>query len=1503
MSPDSDRLPPVWPPEPPAPVSDLPDDAFAQLRADLPIMLLPIRLETRLSLKLDAHGNPTVPILKLRMYPDQIHVDSHEAALSNDERDAGQRYWTTVSEHRGDDDLLRAAWLQLTGRWGERRAAWIARVMESHNGTSPTPVLATATGPPVARALPTTWYVSGHMSPVIGKGHEIVIGEVINTGHAPRPLPFGVDPSADPPVPGEDSPTPPSLRWTVDFEEAVQCRMAADIELPLPSDVPFTDADVGLPWRLDRLVVFGLDLESDPTQCAETVADLLESHYATDGLAFVAPGTPTNNTETARAGLAPATRMERADQVIVTPDDIVPAHANACRLDSNAVRLSRALGLRLDSSPLLAATRGDEPPPRPAALARAPGGMDGEEATARAMNTALWPVSWGAYLFSLLRPRMDEGLADWIRSGGAIDWGRQHFQDAVRALGPLPTLRVGDQPYGVLPAVSLSGWDPSVDAAGARLAVQLHVLLRQVWLPATNRVPTFSRHGDQVDTFLAVFSLSPYTVAYQARHLLGRELIDHLGRLFDDPHWQGHTVTRNAALELITASGPGWLPPLAFMTYLDEAHPVTLPLVTPDPAADPHPLHDYAQTLIKNLPPAAGSAWQDIRQPTDKATLLHRLLRHSVLTALAHAAFRTGNPSAKLATDPYDVRAFGYESELPGIPLGPSGEAPTIWSLLDQVGENLYQQPPPELSDLTSALCTLKDVPAAVLERHLIGTLDLASHRIDAWITSLGWRRLESLRRQPASARGLHLGAYGWVENLTLMLGGPASAYGYHHAPSLPQAVTAAVLQSAHLTAIARGQRSKWADSDEQVDIDLGSSRARQAVWLLDALRGGQSLPTALGYRFERWLQDKIAEGTIPGRLLGVIREHYHVQGMILHPDGSTSGPTTATTLVTDGLKLHDASCRTCGGDPAAGLGFLTAVDRDAVLLLVAQLHELVDSLSDALMAESVHHAVTGSPLRAGAAADVLAGTGMPPDRLDFLATPPSGSAVTHRILLLTARPWPDVREDEWPATWEPPEQHGEQPWQQWGTFDEHQARAYAEPALNALAADLLPGADAVACRVTWSPAPPPGAPDTLRLSELSVSPLDVLYLAAASTLPRSATARPEDLAPELDRRILDALPRYPGVTPALDFDRSQHWPATLLSVGELLEVGRSAAQLLLQARPATAGELSDPAAPPAAVEEPDQLRQRARAAENRLDHALDLLDSPEATDKGLRAAAALAVDDTYPDPRWDQDQLLAAVDRARKELEKRKSRLANQDGPVAFIQTVFGVRAQGTKPFAVLPPFTPENLDRLRELATNSPSIQKDEQFDILCWLHGAAAVRRGTRSLAEVDSYREVLTGRAPPLAALQLLGPSDQWVALAGAGRISGLSVVVQTTNDEAAETLFAPPPPGSESGPSLAGVFVDEWTETIPATVETTGIAVRAETPGASAPQSILLAVTPPGSQSWTPRLLERTLLETLDLVHARPVDPDLLGAIGHFLPALAVTFNEAGETVSTDLFAT
>jgi hypothetical protein len=102
--------------------------------------------------------------------------------------------------------------------------------------------------------------------------------------------------------------------------------------------------------------------------------------------------------------------------------------------------------------------------------------------------------------------------------------------------------------------------------------------------------------------------------------------------------------------------------------------------------------------------------------------------------------------------------------------------------------------------------------------------------------------------------------------------------------------------------------------------------------------------------------------------------------------------------------------------------------------------------------------------------------------------------------------------------------------------------------------------------------------------------------------------------------------------------------------------------------------------------------------------------------------------------------------------------------------------------------------------------------------------------------------------------------------------------------------------------LTGLLIDEWTETVPNTRETTALTFQFDPPDACAPQCVLLAVPPVPGADWTCDVLRQVLEETLDLARLRAVDAETLGEVAQYLPALYLAFNAKDDAVSTDFAA-
>ena len=469
--------------------------------------------------------------------------------------------------------------------------------------------------------------------------------------------------------------------------------------------------------------------------------------------------------------------------------------------------------------------------------------------------------------------------------------------------------------------------------------------------------------------------------------------------------------------------------------------------------------------------------------------LLYAVLRHALLQEYKTAAINLIVPG------PQEINywAIHREQEIIGPPsmTGHIIPMPTAWAVLERPVPGLTNEPvwnflsalrsPPadptvasgvaDLLEFRESLTHLRTLGSAKLQRLFAGTLDLCSHRLDAWITSFATKRLAEMRR--VSPTGVLLGGYGWVLNLkpgpaptpeTPPPGeeGPlhraANNPGFTHTPSLAQAATVAVLRSGHLTHAGAGE------AGDLLALDLSSERVRLADWLLDGVRQGQPLGALLGYRFERRLQEAGLGQFIPS-----FREVAPLVAKKLERADEAPGQQTAESVaannVVDGLALQ-RKWQTLKNTPPNPLAL--GIRLDPLLLLFAQtpkpfdankvnqvgaalkaeldlLDDAVDAVSDALLAESVHHAVQGNPLRTAGTLDAIASGEAAPPRLDVVRTPRTGVALTYRLLALFGGV--PTLPPEWQSPQQPP-------------------RAAAEPHLSAWAAKLLGNPARVRCVV-----------------------------------------------------------------------------------------------------------------------------------------------------------------------------------------------------------------------------------------------------------------------------------------------------------------------------------------------------------------------------------------------------------------------------------------------------
>ena len=875
------------------------------LDARFPIALLPVRLETRL----------TGTQLKIRIYPDEIFADTHEPGLTPAEVGDGAAYVASVGTA---DEPQR--WAALVAAYGAPRAAWIARA--SAAGSSAT--RAESWTRAAHAVLPKSWLVRAV------RGGETFTHTIANVR---SPLALTVSPVPGAQVPVSDALTVDAeLQWTLDFDEAMDAGMAVSIDLTAP------DAGSGGATPRAGIDVFVVGVNHDGKDAgAARLRALLDAHHYTRGFGFVAPGTPTSNSN---------------DDT--TPDD--PAAARAYAIERGAPLVApgdRSNGERFATLLGLPALPGE----RVALVEHVDGAGRQDEAAAAAMNASLWPVTLGYFLEQMMAPGFD---AETIAAA------RAYFLANVRPGGPLPAFRIGRVPYGLLPAMSLTHFAPD-----SRLSHALRVFRGDVAIDGVPRVTQDSVDPD--GDLLKALAVDASCHTIRMRALIGADTSSHAsnshasGLLGSAGAAVAAAAAAAAALERAGRAAAAAMVPQLFGlggdTRIGRLDSTAAPALIGAPLVARTLSETEGVSYIHTLIAWAGggpgtsidlAAIREDKLPGSERPLLYRLLRHALLLEMD-----------RFTSDLGGLRA---EPELVGL-----ATMRTVSTAYTRIGASVmvpaYAQ---RLRPYLAHLQGIASLPSAELHRRFGETLDACSHRLDAWITSLATERLYVLRKTGAS--GCHTGAFGWVEAVRADPATPTVG-GFIHAPSAAQASAAAILRNGYLS---RG------GGDSPYAVNLDSARVRSALALLDGVRGGEPLSALLGLQFERELHDRKLE-----KLIEQLRLQFPlVAGRT--PEGDGPAELVAAMNVVDGLALRAARPQPAGLSQAETGEFSAAL---------AALDESVDGVADVLTAESLFQAVRGNPHAAAASLDAMAQAVNPPEPA-VVRTPTGGTPYVQRIIV-----------------------------------------------------------------------------------------------------------------------------------------------------------------------------------------------------------------------------------------------------------------------------------------------------------------------------------------------------------------------------------------------------------------------------------------------------------------------------------------------------------------------
>ena len=551
---------------------------------------------------------------------------------------------------------------------------------------------------------------------------------------------------------------------------------------------------------------------------------------------------------------------------------------------------------------------------------------------ARSVVQALWPALFGFAATDVW------ALPD-------ADAARRWSAHALYPEGPYPTLRLGAQPYGLLPATSLCDWRPAAGDPSAEAAIAgAHEAVLGRWVAAAEARGTAA--GATIDGLLDRLADTPTAGAYRHRPAIALELWWLILSLMGFPMaWDDLEEAWHQQFPIVDELK---LYPHRRYGAIGTPVLVDLPLVRPEKLS-----HDELVDVIKRLIEMAHAFPSQFRSMNsllrehfrrgELDSLLLRLVVRSLQVAIGDIGrAKAGDRPPRLeplgrSTNVEDYLEDWIESVTAADVAGGTPEAGACGYVLNAMGDFTWMD-------------------EARLERLMRATLDTASHRIDPWFTGLPARRLDDLLH--GGNPRMRLGAYGWVDRPQPGTPGPTEA-GFIHAPSQAQALTASVLRD---RSINDADPARW-------HMDMTSRTTQGAKRIADEIRAGAHFAEGVGREVER----VVAVRTDVERL----RRQFP-------------------------LRTEHAGRRTCDGRavlaaPAASLGL------DAATLAgLDELRAALDAYGDLFVIEGAHDVLQRRPEAAAAAMDAAAGLTRPPD-LGVLRTDRLGRSVGTAAALVIA--------------------------------------------------------------------------------------------------------------------------------------------------------------------------------------------------------------------------------------------------------------------------------------------------------------------------------------------------------------------------------------------------------------------------------------------------------------------------------------------------------------------
>lgn len=1504
-------------------------EVVESLSSESPILFLPVRLETKF------RGSEDNRTLDIRIFPDDLMVQTHEHQLTDIEVESGKTFWNSVWDDGTNSPTGQQkidAWGILVKTYGHERAAWI-RKQCTPTGTTGAPatfpgfttIADTWTEQAFTRVLPDRFIVVAYPNDV--NGHQL--SPIVTLG---RPIPekvkIGVSPNFDEEgIHSNDNNeiiADNESRWLIDFDQDPDYS-AVSVGLGIKMSIfsHYIDDPDENPIKADegfsRIFVWGIKSSLNENDAQSLIEDLIDSHHYTEGLSILKQGTSTKNSEKERSGYTSYELDPAKGYAIECGADLFPLIENDM-YKQDGQRLAEALGISYDKLYHIE-------------------NSDGRDIrNAMISNDALWAGSIGFYMEDLMYP---------LFSLEEVQQVREFYTKFVSARGIIPSIRIGTQPYGILPVSSIKDitWDTIIEP-NQEFYESYNTFfdkINQYWKANVSTPSSSNSNPEQpVDNMLKTLGRNALTIERFVRASAGPEVVWN-SMTFENRHdeaenWYNDKIQEAEQVLSDMGFSPDVVPDILKYSFATNQIKSKIKLVADrvsrnelDKIGESN--ENYINWLLNsNLDDLIYENFSRLGVTEPPKSLHYKMLRHSLLTEYWNFAadlLELSQEERKLTeffNDGTDVpggtppqngaltigknRIKYFDEEYPresGIPIS------------QIINERGYETRSPEGDNIVRVreeLEMLAQVSSQELEILMNEHLDVNTHRLDAWRYGPVHQRLKFLRNTldntPTIDRktGTHIGAYGWLMNVKDEVS-PGNQQGnkYMLAPSINQAVMAALIKNGYNLA-------NNFEEKEMCAVNLSSERVREALFIIDGIAKGNSLSGLLGYQFEKGLINNY-------ELVGYIDDIRALfpYSEITEHEAIVDSSELRARMVVDGLALIRKYVGPIPGltsptfEGVFGEVLNTEIPpnlQQPIMDSVMRISAILDAVGDLVVAEGIFQIVQSNYDRANAASGAFSRgkRTVVPEVVDIKRR---GYGITNKVLVYMAvKSWEELM-NVYGLT---------------RTY-ELSVRQKADPSLDYWIRDII-GHNTISntiCKVDYKT---DGGVQTcnVSLSDLNLYPIDCLYIIGSKVLDS-----------ELKERIvrhIKTISTNPVVSDIeIDF---MYKESNFFSVYELQGLLKHLYKVIIQSNYLKTSDYSWNLDSTEEYFDVDNIRLQIKSISDEYLAMQELLNNcqtnhPNPINPWLDALFSLSqygVPNTLRHAKninnvvVDQNALesdtqfvldyiapqLAKISELQNKMYNTSlSNIEQTDAAIELAQLIFG------KDFKIFPHYKLSSAATYgisKSLETGSPllnsAISSIEEKAIAMeeWTQDAGKVRENISRFETVNLLKDCFgSGCNLDLIPAQLpYDPIDNGI---DNNRWMGLKVDQNKMKDGKlclAMNVYDGFLDDVQSEEYLCGFIVDEWTEIIPFKEHSAAVAINFNQPNSQPPQCMLLAVpskqpnpSNPGSLKWKQNDIQATLEQTLDDAIDRSIDYEAIKDtdLGKFIPLTIYPVSGPGTT--------